>query len=310
MELEKEEKGSAKLLHERAILVRVVTHSMGNTRTENAVSQEVAQIHGGDAQQMGKYVKNLFAPSALAPITTAKNQIISFVSRITASPWGRDGWHMLPIKSFGEYREGVATLLTSYESAVNRFVENYEKHVEQAKQILGNLFDPLEYPSSEEIRNRFYLEPKLMPIPHEDVFAKLCTEITEEEITELKKKVLDENRGELEAGMKYVWQRLYDYIKRISDKLNAPNRVNKHGETMPAIFHKTMLENLQELCPMLTRMNITNDPKLEELRQELQSSILCQSTAEKLREDFIEREEARKKADELLGKIGHILSDK
>ena len=73
----------------------------------------------------------------------------------------------------------------------------------------------------------------------------------------------------------------------MSEKLaNADSpRLNKDGdENYTQIFRDSLVTNAVELCELLTKLNVTNDPKLENVRKNLESTIAGVS-AKELRED-------------------------
>ncbi len=65
------------------------------------------------------------------------------------------------------------------------------------------------------------------------------------------------------TAMKEVWTRLYDRVKHMAEKLADPK----------SIFRDTLVENLQEQCTMLSRLNFMDDPNLEALRQQVEGTI-------------------------------------
>jgi hypothetical protein len=65
------------------------------------------------------------------------------------------------------------------------------------------------------------------------------------------------------TAMKEVWQRLYDRVKHMAEKLADPK----------AVFRDSMIENAREICMILPRLNFTDDPNLESLRQEVEMGI-------------------------------------
>jgi hypothetical protein len=40
------------------------------------------------------------------------------------------------------------------------------------------------------------------------------------------------------------------------------------------VFHDTTVTNAQDLCDLLTQLNVTNDPVLEKARQQLENALL------------------------------------
>ena len=67
-------------------------------------------------------------------------------------------------------------------------------------------------------------------------------------------------------------------------------------------FHDTFITNPVELCELLTKLNVTNDPKLEEARQHLERAMIGASI-EAIKEDSYEREQLKAKVDGILNKF-------
>jgi hypothetical protein len=65
------------------------------------------------------------------------------------------------------------------------------------------------------------------------------------------------------------WDRLYDELQSLSTKLH-----DEEGVETKKRYHDSLLENPQHLCNLLTKLNITGDPKLEEARRDLERALL------------------------------------
>jgi len=66
--------------------------------------------------------------------------------------------------------------------------------------------------------------------------------------------------------MQEVWQRLYDRVVHMADrlaKLDDPK----------ARFHESTLDNITDLCDLLPRLNVMDDPNLEVMRQEVEGKL-------------------------------------
>ena len=66
------------------------------------------------------------------------------------------------------------------------------------------------------------------------------------------------------------------------------------------MFRDSLVTNANELCELLTKLNVTNDPKLEQARQALESAINGKC-AEDLRKSDDLRLQTKAKVDEILG---------
>jgi len=60
--------------------------------------------------------------------------------------------------------------------------------------------------------------------------------------------------------------------------------------------------NAQQMCSLLTNLNVTNDPQLEEARRALELTMLG-ADIEEIKEDSLVRAEMKSKIDNILGKF-------
>jgi len=101
------------------------------------------------------------------------------------------------------------------------------------------------------------------------------------------KKISDER---INAAMQDAWGRLHDCLKHMSEKLAGAEK---------QIFRDSLVENAVELCGMLTRLNVTNDTKLEAARQEVERALVG-ITAKDLRKDDTLRHNTKAHVDQIL----------
>ena len=98
-------------------------------------------------------------------------------------------------------------------------------------------------------------------------------------------------------AMRDLWRRLYEPVKHMAEKLADPE-----GK-----FKDTLVSNIREIAGLLTRLNVAEDPNLEELRKEVEAK-LCGQAPETLRTDATIRTmvaaDARQIADVMRGYMG------
>ncbi|NBX51606.1 hypothetical protein EBT25_17155 [bacterium] len=86
-------------------------------------------------------------------------------------------------------------------------------------------------------------------------------------------------------------------LKGISEKMT-----DAEGDDTKKRYHDSLISNPLELCELLTKLNITNDPKLEEARKQLELTMLG-ANLESLKEDSHARSDLKSKVDAILGKF-------
>jgi len=131
------------------------------------------------------------------------------------------------------------------------------------------------------------MDMAVFPVPSDD----FRVEITSDELSNIQQDVERRVTEASEIAMADIWQRLYDRVKHMSEKLADPK----------AIFRDTMVENTRELCSLLPRLNFADDPNLESLRQEVEGSLLLHP--EVLRHNPVVRESKGKEAKEIMDRM-------
>ncbi len=108
--------------------------------------------------------------------------------------------------------------------------------------------------------------------------------------------------NKLQEAMGELWSRLHEVLSHMSTKLAdaAQPRVNKDGEeNRTQIFRDSLITNAVDLCGLLTRLNVTNDPKLEKARKDLES-VIAGVDPKSIRESDMVRHSVKKKVDDIL----------
>lgn len=99
----------------------------------------------------------------------------------------------------------------------------------------------------------------------------------------------------VEAAMQEQWGKLHEMVSRMSEKLTEPD----DGDDDKRRWHDTFITNAHEMCGMLTHLNITRDPTLEDARRELERAI-AGVDIEDIKGDEVTRTDMKGKLDEIL----------
>ena len=105
----------------------------------------------------------------------------------------------------------------------------------------------------------------------------------------------DSFKDRLADAMKEPWDRLHKTLVGISEKMT-----DKDGDDeTKKRYHDTLITNAQSLCGMLTHLNITNDPKLEDARRQLER-IMSGADIETIKDSPATRADLKGKVDAVL----------
>jgi hypothetical protein len=174
-------------------------------------------------------------------------------------PWGVKGIQILPTANYLAFMTDFRKERSEYESLVTRFVPEYPQLVMDAQRFLGSAYKAADYPEAFEIADKFKMDMQVMPVPNND----FRIDIADEELARIHDEVEARVKQAAKGAMMDVWQRLYDKVQHLAEKLNDPS----------AIFRDTTVSHLVDLCEILPRLNVMDDPNLEAMRQEVESRL-------------------------------------
>ena len=285
------------MIQNSAVLVDVNISAWTGRKMDKKVSDEIDAAKNTKAKG-GNYHKKLLAG------TRKLEELQKLVSTIRlwhyeqTLPWADSGARLLPMKNFFDYKAALGNFEQQFNEAVKEFLIEYPTLVSAAAFQLGDLFDASEYPDRDTLANKFKFRYVFMPVPDVGDFRIDMGEAGKQELRMQYEKFYNDKLNE---ATRDAWDRLHECVIHISDKLtDAPSpRQTKDGPNHTQIFRDSLIENANELCSLLTKLNVTNDPKLEQARQALESAINGK-TADMLRDSDQLRHATKAKVDQIL----------
>jgi hypothetical protein len=287
-------------LSERAMLASLTIHRWQATLTDQKVTSAVARQHDVTTRRAGKYRKNAIdvdAPTFRAVLAASSD--IRHTHYSYTLPWGQDGARILTTANFDKYSAAMRQLRAAYERAVDTFALDYPRLVEAARTELNGLYNERDYPRN--IRARFGIDLSIMPLPDAGDFRAA---LPDDVVTDIRAGIETELENTVATAMREPYERLYAHINRMVERLTdapaAPTKKSKGKKSEPKAptFRDTLVTGLADLCDILPGLNLTADPRLEELRQK-SAALIAGIDAQTLRDKPKVREDVAKRAHEI-----------
>lgn len=215
----------------------------------------------------------------------------------TTLPWSDKGARLLPTSLFMDYKTNMNTISANMNAMIEDFYANYEVLVEQSKFHLGELFNPEDYPSLDELKNKFGFRLVFSPLPESNDFR---LDIPQQDLADMARDYEVAYKDRLADAMREPWDKLHKCLGHISEKLTAD--IGADGQEIPKRYHDTLITNARELCSLLTHLNITKDPLLETARKELELTMLGVDI-EDIKEHASVRNDVKSRVDDILSKF-------
>ena len=205
-------------------------------------------------------------------------------------PWNDGGQRLLPTSYFMEYKTKMNEYKTAFDTAVDEFVAEYPALMQTARNYLGGLFNMDDYPTAEDVRSKFSFDLAFSPVPTSGDFR---LDIPANALSELSAQYEQHFNSRLADALREPWERLRGALTTITQKLTDNEGDGKKR------YHDSLLENVYDLCSLLTHLNVAKDPKLEQARRDVEA-MLSGTNIDMIRDSAVVRAETKSKVDAIL----------
>ena len=202
-------------------------------------------------------------------------------------PWSDSGVRLLTTSLFFDYEKEMTGYQHEFYRLVDLALADWDNMIVRSKVKLGTLFDPTDYPSKEDIKDKYRFSIRYSPVPEVGDFRVQIGNDAQQVLKESYAKAYSDN---LELAYKDVWTRTHEALKSMSSKLDGEKK---------QIFRDTLVSNVTEMVALLDKFNVTDDPKMKQAKVKIENALLG-ITPDALREDDDLRLDTKSKVDALL----------
>lgn len=287
------------MIQNQALLFELNISTWTGRKQDKKVSEEVVSQKQA-VKDAARVSKDLLAGSKkLKDVQNYTQNVRNWLHTYT-QPWSDSGQRLIATKRLldpaSKFKSELDKHEATYNDLVNKFLNDYENDVNTAAFTLGEMFDRSEYPTADKLRKKFKFSWVTVPIPTSN---DIRITAAEDAVNELKEQYDKAYQERLEAAMTDAWERLHKTLLKISERVTD----EMIGDEIKAKrLHKSTFDNALELTSMLSDFNITNDPKLEQARQDLERT-LSNLDMNDLKENADYRKEIKESVDEILSKF-------
>ena len=262
-------------------LDRVATNTV---ISDNQATFDAAQVH-----------KNLMAG------TTERKEIADYAAgcrlwhNTRTLAWADKGVRLLPTSSFLDYKSEANFRRDTFHNMIDRFCVTYPDWLDrqvQGHKALGKLFDLTDYPSAAEVRSKFGFRLVFSPVPESGDFR---VDVPKHDLDEMRQEYDEAFETRVADAMRGPWDMLHKMLAGMSDKL-----VESDDDTKKR-WHDTFVTNAVDLCALLTHLNVTKDPALEQARKQLENTMRG-ADIDDIKADPLVRSDLKDKLDAILNK--------
>ena len=273
-----------------AVLVEMNISVWTANRLDKGATDDVLGRSGATSGDAAQVRKNLMAG------TSARKEIADYAAgcrlwhNTRTLPWADKGARLLPTSLFLAYKAEANVRRDTFKRMVDNFIGNYPALVQVASNYMGTLFDQNDYPSGEEVRGKFDYRLVFSPVPESGDFR---LDLPKQDILEMERSYESAFNDRLAEAMRTPWEQLHKMLGSMSTKLTEGDDDTKKR------WHNTFVTNAQEMCAMLTHLNVAKDPKLEAARRQLEVAMMGVDIDD-IKDDEVTRVALKEKLDVIL----------
>ena len=273
-----------------AVLVEMNISVWTANKLDKGATEGVLTSNGATSVDAAQVRKNLMAG------TSARKEIADYAAgcrlwhNTRTLPWADKGARLLPTSLFLDYKAEANIRRDTFNQMVDAFIGNYPALVQTASNYMGTLFDQNDYPSANTVREKFGYRMVFSPVPESGDFR---LDLPKQDILEMAQSYESAFNDRLAEAMRTPWDQLHKMLGAMSAKLTESDDDTKKR------WHDTFVTNAQEMCAMLTHLNVAKDPKLEAARRQLEVAMVG-IDIEDIKDDEVTRANLKGKLDGIL----------
>lgn len=272
-------------LTQKAMVMNLSIGVWQGYRLDKDASRKVTE-DAGAAADAARVNKHLIPKEALAPIVTAQNAIRTHFYANTL-PWRDNGDRLMTRKLFLTFIPEHEQLVAAFDETVRKFLdEDYPSAIAKAEFRMGAMFKREDYPSTSELRRKFYATLDIDALTTSGDFR---VEIDQEHADKVRAAMDANAEARIQTATADVWRRMSETIGYFQQRMADPK----------AVFRDTTVTNIGELLDLVPGLNVLDDPAIEQVRAAIAKAL-----------GGIEAKDIRKDPDlraELAGEAGKIM---
>jgi len=273
-------------LKNRAMLARVSFGRPAFRKVDKRISEEVRDSHNM-SDDAGRYNKVLIAKENLEAWDKCVTAIRTRFYQLSL-PWDDSGYRIVSPDTYFDLQKVWREETSNLARIKREFIAGYSDMVKAQYERLRGAFDPAEYPSSDELEERFKFDMSVMGLPKEGDFRHQLTDEDE-------RRILASAEARMADSVKDIYARLLTTVRHLAETTADKDRT-KNCRT-------TTVSNLRDLVEIAPKLNIMGDPLFDLLVDEARELVDEIDISDIKKDDAVRRdvaERSRVTADNIL----------
>ena len=284
-----------------AVLVNAEVSVWSATKQDRVISNEVTTAKKAD-HSAGRYVKNLLADDPTHKQLLNYRQTVYNWLRRSTYDWN-GSLRLLPVINLPKFKAEFHQHEKSYFALRDAFLDKYPTIVSNMAFKQGDMFDRSEYPSVDQIKDKFRIRLYVAEVPTSDYRCSIAEDLAEDLKLTYQKQINDEIVPQVMADIASQFIEVMESISHCCGVDEISSSSTGEVKTKKRKIYDTTIEKARGLCETFREFNLTNDADLEKASVSLEN-VLRGVGADDIRESDAVRESVRKGVDDILTKYG------
>lgn len=282
-----------------AVLVSVRTSVWTGVMTDDEISDEITASKKASSDA-GKFAKYLLAGDAEHKKLVNHRQTIRNWLKRRTYPWAGN-WAILPVSTLPqfmqEYKEHEAKMGELREA----FLTSYPTKVSDMAFKLNGMFKREDYPTADELRDRFKVTLYTAEVPQGDFRVQVARDLADDLTTHFNKQAT----SVIETMAEQQVAQLAEVMRSISHTCGTSVTERDDGslKVTRGRLHVDTLKKAISYCDTFKQFNPAGNPKLDAIRSELEQ-VLGKVDINELKKSDGARAAIKSDVDDILSKFG------
>lgn len=217
---------------------------------------EAGQVEVDADKDSISVAKEILQSKELKDIAQFDTAVRSYVMKRSVPAYGvlKAGVYRLPLGLVEEVDAHLLTLREERDALIEKFVAAYPGHVEEARAHLRSLYDPSDYPSTDQIGLAFKFEYRYLAF---GVPERLSAVLLQRE----REKAAADVSSEVEEIKQVLRLSFAELIEHAANRLKL-GEVGEDGKAKKLVFRDSLVTNLEEFFKYFGERNLVGDDDL------------------------------------------------
>lgn len=263
---------AADRLRTTMMAVRVCFTWFGTRKTLSPEQKaQAAESFGAEGQYLtaGKKLLDGTHP-AFKTVTAIRGRIISFWKGISL-PFPEPGLRLIRQQDISAFDVQMTTLRVELDEAVAQLDQHYEELRAAARNRLGSLYNPGDYPAS--LRGLFGIAWEFPSVEPPEYLSRLSPRLFDQECERV--------TARFDEAVQLAEEAFLNELNRLVSHLTE--RLSGSEDGKPKVFRDSAVENLTEFFSRFSQLNVRSNADLDQLVEQARS-ILSGVGADRLRD--------------------------